>query len=121
MIALAPVVAGLLVFCIGVETLQQLSFKTGADRASDAPRFARAILTEPLIWLGIVLWVVESVSWVLVLQRAPLSVAYPMMTMTYASVPVAGVMFLRERMSRRQALGSMLILGGVICVGLSGG
>jgi undecaprenyl phosphate-alpha-L-ara4N flippase subunit ArnE len=117
---LVPASLGLLAFCIAVETAQQLSFKAGADRAGEAAGFVRGVVTQPLIWLGIALWVVESIAWVLVLQKTPLSVAYPFMTLSYAAVPLGGVLVLKEKLSRRQLVGAALIFGGVICVGLSG-
>ena len=74
---------------------------------------------QPLIGLGIALWCVESVAWVLVLRHTPLSLAYPIMTLSYAAVPLAGVLLLRERLSRRQWAGAASIFAGVVCVGLS--
>jgi undecaprenyl phosphate-alpha-L-ara4N flippase subunit ArnE len=56
-----------------------------------------------------------------VLQRLPLSVAYPMMTLSYATVPMAGLFLLKERMSRRKLAGAGLIFAGVALVGLAGG
>ena len=117
---LAPVALALIAFCVAAETLQQLSFKLGAVRAAQARSFVHGVALQPLIWAGALLWVVESVAWVLALQRAPLSLAYPVMTLTYACVPLAGVVLLRERMSRRQKLGAALIFAGVVCVGASG-
>jgi undecaprenyl phosphate-alpha-L-ara4N flippase subunit ArnE len=117
---------GLLAFCVAAETVQQISFKLGADRAGQAnrqgggPGFARGVALEPLIWAGAALWVVESIAWVLVLQRAPLSLAYPVMTLTYACVPLAGLLLLHETLSARQKLGAALIFTGVVCVGASG-
>ena len=117
---LIPAALGLLAFCIVAETVQQLSFKVGSGRAEGAERFVRGVVSQPLIWIGIGLWVVESIAWVLVLQTSPLSMAYPVMTLTYATVPLAGVALLRERMSRRQMLGAALIFGGALTVGLAG-
>jgi undecaprenyl phosphate-alpha-L-ara4N flippase subunit ArnE len=117
---LAPAAIALLAFCIAAETVQQLSFKLGAGRAEASPSFARGVLLQPLIWVGVFLWVVESIAWVFVLQRAPLSMAYPVMTATYATVPVAGLLLLRERLSARQKLGAALIFAGAVCVGVSG-
>ena len=107
----------LLAFCVAAETLQQLSFKSGANRTGDG---GRGLALQPLIWLGVGLWVIESVAWVLVLQRTPLSLAYPIMTATYATVPLGGLLLLKEPMSGRQRLGAGLIFVGVVCVGLSG-
>jgi undecaprenyl phosphate-alpha-L-ara4N flippase subunit ArnE len=117
---LLPAALALLTFCIAAETVQQISFKLGAARAEAAPRFARAIVLEPLVWAGLLLWVIESIAWVLVLQRAPLSMAYPVMTLSYATVPVAGLVLLKERMTRRQILGAGLIFAGVVLVAAAG-
>ena len=118
--ALVPAALGLLAFCIASETVQQLSFKVGSGRAEGRASFVRGVLSEPLIWLGVAIWIVESIAWVLVLQRAPISMAYPIMTLTYAAVPLAGVLLLKERMTRRQTIGAALIFGGVVLVGASG-
>jgi undecaprenyl phosphate-alpha-L-ara4N flippase subunit ArnE len=117
---LGPVAIGLLAFCIAAETVQQLSFKVGADRAGRSANFLQGALAQPWIWLGVGIWIVESIAWLLVLQHTPLSLAYPVMTLSYAAVPLAGVVFLRERMSRRQAAGAALILAGVVFVAMSG-
>jgi len=117
---LVPAALGLLAFCIVCETVQQLSFKLGSDRAETRASFVRGVVGEPLIWLGAAIWVVESIAWVLVLQRAPISLAYPVMTLTYAAVPLAGVVLLKEPMTKRQAIGAALIFGGVVLVGASG-
>lgn len=117
---LLPQALGLLAFCVAAETVQQISFKLGADRAGQAAGFVRGVALEPLIWAGVALWAVESIAWVLVLERAPLSLAYPVMTLTYACVPLAGLVMLRETMSARQKLGAALIFAGVLCVGVSG-
>lgn len=118
--SLTTTALSLLAFCIAAETMQQLAFKAGAGRAEAASGFVRGVALQPLIWLGLVLWAVESIAWVHVLQRAPLSMAYPVMTATYATVPLAGLLLLKEKMTARQKLGALMIFGGVICVGVSG-
>jgi undecaprenyl phosphate-alpha-L-ara4N flippase subunit ArnE len=118
--ALVPAALGLLAFCIAAETVQQLSFKGGANRAGAAVGFIQGVLRQPLVWAGVAIWAVESVAWVLVLEKTPLSLAYPVMTLSYAAVPLAGVLVLKERVSRRQLAGAALIFLGVACVGLSG-
>jgi len=118
---LTPVVLGLLAFCVIAETIQQISFKLGSTRPTpEGGGFYAGILAQPLIWLGVALWVIESIAWIQVLQRAPLSLAYPIMTLTYVGVPLAGLLLLRETMTPRQMLGGGLIAVGVACVALSG-
>jgi undecaprenyl phosphate-alpha-L-ara4N flippase subunit ArnE len=117
---LAPAALGLLAFCIAAETVQQVSFKSAANAASRSQSAGLGVARQPLVWLGAAIWVVESIAWVRVLQHTPLSLAFPVMTLSYAAVPLAGVMLLREAMSARQILGAILIFLGVACVGLSG-
>jgi drug/metabolite transporter (DMT)-like permease len=111
---------GLLAFCIGAETVQQLSFKAAANAEGVAPVRRLGFARQPLVWLGAAIWVIESTAWVQVLQKAPLSLAFPVMTLSYATVPLAGVLLLRERMTGRQLLGATLIFLGVVCVGVAG-
>ena len=111
---------GLLAFCISAETVQQVSFKRAANDAHQTKRSGLYLVRHPLVWLGAAIWAVESIAWVQVLERAPLSLAFPIMTASYAVVPVAGVLLLGERMSPRQFLGASLIFLGVFCVGVAG-
>ncbi len=117
---LTPAALGLLAFCVGAESIQQLCFKAGSNRTAPDRHPVVATLLQPLIWAGVTIWAVEVVAWIFVLQRAPLSLAYPVMTLTYVGIPLGGMLFLHERPSRRQLAGAALIAAGVTCVSLSG-
>lgn len=120
--ALTPVALALLAFCIVAEVVRELCFKAGATRAAaGGSGYVRALLRTPLVWAGILAWAVEVVAWVAVLERVPLGIAFPVMTLTYAAVPVAGIVCLRERLARGQLVGAALVAAGVVCVGLSAG
>ena len=111
---------GLLAFCVMAESVQQTCFKAGSNQAAPDRNPVLDALTQPLIWTGIALWAAEVIAWIFVLQRAPLSLAYPVMTLTYVGVPLAGMLVLGERLSRRQVAGAALVATGVVCVALSG-
>lgn len=115
-----PLVLALIGFCILAEIAYQLSFKLGAARAGKADNLILGVATQPMIWAGVVIWSVEVAAWVMVLQHVPLSLAYPIMTLNFAAIPLAGVVLLRERLSRSQIAGAALVAFGVACVGLSG-
>ena len=115
---LTPLAIVLLLTCVVAEVAYQLSFKTVADRA-DPDRHLRSVASQPLLWFGVALWAIEVVVWLAVLQSVPLDIAYPVMTLTYAAVPIAGVVALKEKMSTSQVAGATLIFAGVICVSLS--
>jgi drug/metabolite transporter (DMT)-like permease len=123
MIAPAHLTAGafaLLALCVGAETVQQLCFKAGSNLSAPQGHPVIAALAQPFVWAGIAIWAAEVVVWIFVLQNAPLSLAYPVMTLTYVGVPLGGMLLLGERPDRRQLAGAALIAGGVLCVGLSG-
>ena len=118
--ALTASSAGLLAFCIVTEIGRELSFKAASDGAEGQPAYLVALALQPVLWLGIVFWFVEMVAWVLVLETTPLSLAFPIMTLTYAGVPLAGTLILKERLTPIQIAGAALVAAGVTCVGLSG-
>jgi drug/metabolite transporter (DMT)-like permease len=79
-----------------------------------------ALLVQPFVWIGVSLWTIELVCWILTLQRTPLGVAYPILALTYATIPLASAAFLREQLTRTQIGGAALVAIGVFCVGISG-
>jgi len=110
---------GLIALCIAAEIAHELSFKLAATRAAATPSYARGLMQAPWLWIGIGLWVAQTVIWIVVLQSVPLVVAFPLLTLSYAGVPAAGALFLGERMTFDQATGAALVLAGVLCVGVS--
>jgi len=114
-----PVVA-LLAFCILAEIARELCFKAGAEHAQvSTASYTMSVVRQPLVWAGIAAWAVEIVGWVMVLQQAPLGIAFPIMTITYAGVPLASRLLLKEHLNVSQIAGTALVVLGVVCVGLS--
>lgn len=109
---------GLILFCVLAEIGTQLNFKAAADGARpDRP--VASLLSQPLLWIGILLWAIEAVAWLLVLEHAPLAVAFPIMTLTYAGTPLAAGLVLGEELTRGQKVGAAMIAVGVMVVALS--
>jgi undecaprenyl phosphate-alpha-L-ara4N flippase subunit ArnE len=115
-----PVTVGLVAYCIAAEIARELCFKSAADGAQDATSYAVGLARRPLLWLGLAFWISEAIALVLALERAPLSVIYPITNLPYAGIPIAGALLFRERLSRSQMAGAALIAVGVVCVGVSG-
>lgn len=110
----------LLAFCIVTEIGRELCFKAASDGADGKPAYLVALALQPTLWAGIAFWFVEMIAWLLVLETTPLSLAFPIMTLTYAGVPLAGTLILKERLTPVQIAGAALVAAGVTCVGLSG-
>ncbi|MDB5425093.1 MAG: permease [Phenylobacterium sp.] len=109
----------LLGFCVLAEIGRELNFKAASTHAAP-DRYAISLMTQPLMWCGIGLWVAEVGVWLLVLEHTPLAVAFPITTLTYAGTPLAAALVLKEPLSRRQKLGAGLVSLGVLCIALSG-
>lgn len=109
---------GLVLFCVLAEIGTQLNFKAAADSARpESP--VTSLLVQPLLWIGVVLWAIEAVAWLLVLEHARLAVAFPIMTLTYAGTPLAAGLVLGEELTRGQKIGAALIAIGVMVVAAS--
>ncbi|KAA5967110.1 MULTISPECIES: 4-amino-4-deoxy-L-arabinose-phosphoundecaprenol flippase subunit ArnE [unclassified Pantoea] len=68
-----------------------------------------------LSWIGVsvLLLGVAMLLWLLVLQRVPVSQAYPMLSLNFIFVALAGRLLWRERLTLRQITGTLLVVTGV--------
>lgn len=109
----------LLGFCVLAEIARELNFKAASLQAAP-DRYALSLASQPLLWCGIAIWVLEVGAWLLVLEHAALAVAFPITTLTYAGTPLAAALVLKEPFSRRQKIGAGLVTLGVFCIAISG-
>jgi undecaprenyl phosphate-alpha-L-ara4N flippase subunit ArnE len=103
-------------FCILAETAREVCFKQAANGAAS---FIQSLI-KPAIWAGLVFWAVELLAWMAVLERVPLSIAFPLMALSYVVTVFAAALLLKEAVSFRHAAGASLITAGVMCVGVTG-
>ena len=113
----------LLAFCLMTEIARELCFKRAVDtdeKKESHSGLLRMVATTPLLWLGIAFWVAEMTAWILVLERLPLNIAFPEMSLVYSGVPIASHFLLKESVTARHWLGAGVITLGVALVGLTG-
>ncbi|MCE5200640.1 MAG: hypothetical protein ABFD54_03755 [Armatimonadota bacterium] len=76
------------------------------------------IMFSPKVFAGLCLYVVSAFLWLLVLSKVRLSVAYPMLSISYFLVVGLSATVLRERVNWRMAgLGLLFISLGVSFIG----
>ena len=98
------------------------SIKMGITRTGDLQillgqsvwRFIAAIVGSPLIVTGIVLYAVSMIFWLLVLSRIDLSLAYPMLALSYVGVMLVSLFVLGEKVTAVRWIGAAFIMLGVI-------
>jgi len=106
---------GLILFCVVAETAREVCFKQSASDGA-----ALSVLAKPITWLGILLWAVELFSWTAVLEHVPLTIAFPLMALSYVVIVFAGAVIFKENINLRHATGVFLVTAGVVCVGVTG-
>lgn len=116
----------LLIPAILSSTTGQLFLKMGMNQVSGFAFEPGAIMSilpvvalNPLIWIGFIGFFGGTVFWLGVLSRAPLSLAYPILALSYFVVVVEARLFLGEEVTWQRVLGVTIIFIGVIIVGLS--
>ena len=106
--------------------LGQLSMKQGMLKVGYIPleltklssNFSR-IITTPFVFLGLFLYAVSAMFWLVVLSRVELSYAYPMISIGYVLIVLFSWVLFHEHISSGRILGVLLICSGVLMVARS--
>lgn len=119
---MSPLAIPLTCCCVLLDITGQLAFKLGLERLPEQPdgfrlmAFWRQLAGAPLLWAGVGAYAAQFVMWLAALSMAPLSAVFPIMSLSYCGVVLAGGLVLGEPISRRRWLGTVLITAGVILV-----
>jgi drug/metabolite transporter (DMT)-like permease len=76
---------------------------------------------EPKLWLGLALFGISAVFWLVVLSRVSLSIAYPLVGLSYIVVVVVSRFVLHEAVPPMRWAGVTIIAAGIALIGLSFG
>ena len=77
------------------------------------------LFKSPPFWTGMVCYATSVCVWLAALSKAPVSTAYPMLSLGYVVVAAVSVLWLGESMGPAKVLGIALICAGVILVSRS--
>lgn len=119
---MSPGLVLLLALWTACEAGGQVLFKHGMDAlGGDEAHFGlrtlgRALRSAP-IWAGVLVHVLEFGLWIEILGRLPLSVAFPLESISYVTVLLATRLILREAVPPRRWLGVGLICAGIAVLG----
>jgi drug/metabolite transporter (DMT)-like permease len=108
-------ILGLISFAASMAT-GQILFKYGATQAGIVQGLQGWIdlLLKPVIVLALTLYAFSTILWLWLLQKIPLTIAYPFAALAFLLVPIGAWIFFREPLNLRYLLGVCLILVGVI-------
>jgi len=93
----------------------QLLLKRGVVASSLTPNIGSVLSTvfSPLVFTGLLLYGISAIIWLFVLQRFPLSVAYPSLALMYVVVVILSFFLLKEPLTFYKISGILLIVLGV--------
>ena len=110
----------LLVINIVLMTVGQLLFKQSAVYVNLHPNlnFIAKYLLNPWFYGAVSFFGIATITWVQVLTRLKLSVAYPILSISYVIIALGAYYFFGEKLSLVNILGIFLIMCGVSLVSI---
>jgi undecaprenyl phosphate-alpha-L-ara4N flippase subunit ArnE len=76
----------------------------------------RAVASTPAVWLGLFLFGLSAIVWLLVLSRTSLSFAYPFASLTYVLILLADRFLLDQPVPLLRYAGVAFIVVGIVLV-----
>ena len=118
----------LLLISITLGSFGQICLKVGMTHTSASAQTSSLITTfsylahsmlNAYVLFGLTLYVLSTFTWIMLLSKVRLSVAYPMISISYIFVVVLSAVLLRESVAWSKAIpGLLLISSGVSFIGL---
>jgi multidrug transporter EmrE-like cation transporter len=112
---------------VGLNAAAQLLLKVATRPLAHFSDFSAGTLSSGVVilsrsapfWIGMLCYAASVCVWVAALSKAPVSTAYPMLSLGYVVVAAVSVLWLGESMAPAKVLGITLICAGVILVSRS--
>ena len=109
---------------VGLNAAAQLLLKVATRPLSHFTVFNSDTLSSSIqilfksvpFWTGMLCYAASICVWLGALSKAPVSTAYPMLSLGYVVVAFASVLWLGENLSPTKVLGIALICAGVVLV-----
>lgn len=116
-----------IIVCVLLTTAGQIALKLGASNpalvglldAGNLSVYAARAAISPMIIIGLLLYALSTVLWLLILARADLSYAYPFVSMGFVLTALYGRFALHEALTAPRIAGIALIVLGVFFVSRS--
>ncbi len=115
LISVASGVAGQTAMKIGVEQ----PGSEGIDRGLGG--LIGTIFTTPMVLLGLALYGIGALAWIVVLRRMDLSHAYPFLALNFVLIALSSRLILNESLPTLRWVGVGVICAGILLVARSGG
>jgi multidrug transporter EmrE-like cation transporter len=118
---LTPVNLFILLFAVTTAATGQVLLKHGMTLAVAGAKRSGASLAvqaaaSPWVVLGLTVFAVSALAWLVTLSRLPLNIAYPFNALGYLGILTAGVLFLGERANVWTWVGTSSVVAGLVII-----
>lgn len=105
----------LIFFSVAMGVLGQYFFKAGMSKVGIVKFdfFIVKYFFQPLVFTGLICYVLATASWLVILSKSELSFAYPLISLGYIIVVIIGAILFHEKITPLRFLGVVLITLGV--------
>jgi drug/metabolite transporter (DMT)-like permease len=113
---------GLVLASVAFGAIGQLTLKAAMNSLGGLQFSADALLrmaTNPLLIIGLAIFGISTLLWLLALSKADLSFAYPFLSLTYIAVLFGGALLFHEKVTLPRIIGFAVIVAGVWIVARS--
>jgi drug/metabolite transporter (DMT)-like permease len=93
--------------------------RIGRHQAKNPMETVVKTIKEPKLWIGLALFGISSVFWLVVLSRVSLSIAYPLVGLSYIVVVTISRFFFHEHVPPLRWAGVVVIALGIGIIGFS--
>ena len=98
------------------KTALSISSKFEGNQAPNLIEGLTSAMTLPWLYLALTVYAFATVFWLYILQRMPLSLAYPFSALAMVIVPIVSIVIFKEQLQSNYWLGSACIILGVIII-----
>ena len=106
------------------DTFAQIFFKIGVTHLGEFPteqlidmlRYSFQLISNPFVISCVVALIFAFFTWLTLISKVDLSLAHPMTSLMYVTIPLFSTWLLNESLHIRQAIGIVLIVIGVFII-----
>ncbi|WP_232661082.1 SMR family transporter [Pseudonocardia sp. TRM90224] len=118
---MTPVNIAVLLFAVASAAGGQVLLKYGMQQAATgatrtASSLALKAATSPWVIIGLTVFAISAVAWMITLSRMPLNIAYPFNALGYLVILTSSVLLLGERANLWTWIGTSTVVVGLIIV-----
>ncbi len=113
---------GIILISVAAGSIGQLVVKqamNGIGKVDLSVDTLTKMATSPVLWVGLVIYGLSALFWLLALMRADLSFAYPFLSLTYIAVLIGGATLLHEQIRAGRLVGFVIIIIGLLVIARS--